>query len=105
MLGHVAFPGEARRPKESLLGSREISLPGLRVAESEKQTVAGFPLSGTPHLQDLEGEAEEANGLLIREEGRRSLTRQPGIVDGLVHVPSGGRLAEVVGQLRQVRLR
>jgi hypothetical protein len=105
MLGHVALSGDVRRAKERLLRSREISRSGLGVAEGEQQATPCFLVARIHHLEHVESDPEEADSLLVRENGRGLLPRSPCIRNGLVDVARPRSLAEVVGKLSQVRLR
>ena len=105
LLGHVALSGDVRRAKERILRSREITRSGLGVAEGEQQTTPDFLVARVHHLEHVESDPEEADALLVRENGRGLLPRSPCIRNGLVDVARPRSLAEVVGKLSQVRLR
>ena len=104
LLGQVALLGDVCGEEERLLGSLEITFARLTVAEAKQQAAPGFRVRRALRFLDLDREPEEADAVLVGEEGRSSFGRTRRVSDRLVDVAPRRGLAEVVGKLGEVRL-
>ena len=104
-LGQGVAAGDLRGLQER--PPRLVALASTHPGATEReQQIAARPRVG--HLlqvEHLERALVVPGGFLVGEELRRAGPRAAGIVDRLPHVAALGGLDEVVGQLRQVRLR